>query len=273
MTTAGNDMITLAGVTKTFNAEGPHPVRALDALSIAVKAGEFVVVIGSNGSGKSTLLNAIAGTVLPDAGTITINGADVTRTPAHRRARVVGRVFQNPLGGTAASMTVAENLRLAALRGQPKRWRIGLTHAVEQELAERARLLGMGLETRMHTPIGLLSGGQRQALTLLMATLGDAHVLLLDEHTAALDPASAEQIMVLTETLLARRAIAALMVTHDMIEAVRHGTRLLMMHAGRIAYDVAGDDKKALTPPMLMERFASLRASASLPDDWNRIPT
>ncbi len=256
-------MITLENITQTFGTDANNRVRALDAVSLTVTAGQFVVVIGTNGSGKSTLLNTIAGTTMPERGSVTIDGINVTRMPAHRRARWVGRVFQNPLGGTAPSMTVAENLRMAALRGLAKRLTVGLGRRGTNELREHAAALGMGLEDRMQTPMGLLSGGQRQALTLLMATLRQPRILLLDEHTAALDPRSAEQVMALTSAIIARNSLTALMVTHDMLEAAGHGNRLVMMHAGGIALDIAGQAKAETTPEMLLERFAELRRATT----------
>jgi len=256
-------MITIDNLSITFGRGTPNQVRALDDLSLAIAAHEFVIVIGTNGSGKSTLMNAIAGSIVPESGRIHIDGHDLTRTPSHRRARYIGRVFQNPFSGTAPTMTIAENLRLAALRGEPKRFSIGLSAAETKRLHERCAELGMGLENRLDTPIGLLSGGERQALTLLMATLREPRILLLDEHTAALDPRSAEQVLALTERMVARHALTTLMVTHDMEEAVRFGSRLVMMHAGRVAMDVSGDTKRDLTPPMLFDRF---RAMKELPE-------
>jgi putative ABC transport system ATP-binding protein len=252
-------MITIEHCTKIFGAGTPNHVRALDDVSLEIATHEFIIVIGTNGSGKSTLLNAIAGTIFPDAGRITIDGVDVTRMDAHRRARFIGRVFQNPFSGTAPTMTVGENLRLASLRGARKGLRLGLGRDELGRIRERASELGMGLEDRIDTPMGLLSGGQRQALTLLMATLREPRILLLDEHTAALDPKSAEQVMELTNAIIARHKLTALMVTHDMAEAVGYGSRLVMMHAGTIHVDYSGDAKQSLTPEMLLERFADLR--------------
>lgn len=258
-------MIQLDSITKTFGGEGADRVRALDDLSLTIAQREFLVVVGTNGSGKSTLLNAIAGTVLADSGTIRIAGEDVTRTPAHARAHLIGRVTQNPLGGTAPSMTVAENLRLAGLRGQPKGFRIGLRRSEIESYRERARELSMGLEDRMNTPMGLLSGGQRQALTLLMATLREPRILLLDEHTAALDPKSAEAVMQITRSIVERDGLTAMMVTHDMNEAAHYGNRLVMMNAGNITIDAAGALKDQFTPEILLERFAELRRAAAAP--------
>lgn len=260
-------MIRIEHCWKTFGAGGATEpsatmVHALRDLSLDIAAHEFIVVIGTNGSGKSTLLNAIAGTILPDAGRIVIDGVDVTRMEDFQRARFIGRVFQNPFSGTAPSMTVAENLRLANLRGLGKGMRIGLTRGELERFRERSAELEMGLEKRMDTPIGLLSGGQRQALTLLMATLREPRILLLDEHTAALDPRSAEGVMTLTERVIERYHLTTLMVTHDMSEAARYGSRLLMMHMGEIAMDITGEEKKGITPEMLLGEFGKLRKNA-----------
>jgi putative ABC transport system ATP-binding protein len=255
-------MIRIERVSKTFGGGTPNQVRALDDISIEIAEHEFVVVIGTNGSGKSTLLNAIAGSFLPDSGRIGIDGTDVTRMEAHRRARFVGRLFQNPFIGTAPTMTVAENLRLASLRGRPKRLTVGLTASEIERFRERAAELGMGLESRMDTPIGLLSGGERQALTLLMATLREPRILLLDEHTSALDPRSAELVLTITGEIVSRSGLTTLMVTHDMEEATRLGSRLVMMNEGRVIVDIAGEEKQAMTPAMLLERFTDLRKVA-----------
>ncbi|KXK54069.1 MAG: ATP-binding cassette domain-containing protein [Chlorobi bacterium] len=249
-------MIELVNCSKTFGAGTPNLVRALDALDLAIPHQQFLVVIGANGSGKSTLLNAIAGTFAPDSGSIRINGIAVEQQPAHQRAQFIGRVFQNPFAGTAPTMTVAENLRLAALRGLPKRPLVGLNRAFRNQLRDRVAALGMQLEDRMETPIGLLSGGQRQALTLLMATFRPPSILLLDEHTAALDPASAEKVMELTARIVSEGSLTTLMVTHDMDHATRVGQRLVMMEWGRIALDIAGAEKATTTPTMLLEQFA-----------------
>ncbi|MDB5034488.1 MAG: transporter-related protein [Chlorobi bacterium] len=255
-------MILIEKLTKIFGRGTPNEVRALREVSLGIDAGEFVVVIGTNGSGKSTLLNAIAGGFPPDSGRISLNGRDVTRMTDHQRARHIGRVFQNPFSGTAPTMTIAENLRLASLRGIPKRLSIGLDNGEMARLKERSAELGMGLETRLETPIGLLSGGERQALTLLMATLRRPDILLLDEHTAALDPRSAEQVMRLTERIVREHHLTTLMVTHDMEEAVHHGSRLLMMHEGTVALDLRAEAKAGLTPAILLGKFAELRIMA-----------
>ena len=252
-------MIHIDNCSVTFGRGTPNQVQALDRVSFEVAAREFVVMIGTNGSGKSTLMNVIAGGVSPDDGRIFIDGDDVTPLPGHRRARYIGRVFQNPFSGTAPTMTIAENLRLASLRGEPKRLRIGLGGRTMAVLRERCAELGMGLENRLDTPIGLLSGGERQALTLLMATLREPRVLLLDEHTAALDPRSAEAVLSLTDRIIARHELTALMVTHDMEEAARFGTRLVMMHQGSIVMDIAGEEKRGLSAADVLTRFGETR--------------
>lgn len=252
-------MIAIEHCSKSYGTGTASEVRALHDLSLRIAEREFIVVIGTNGSGKSTLLNTLAGTVMPDAGRITIAGTDVTGMEAHQRAGLIGRVFQNPFSGTAPTMTVAENLRLASLRGLPKKLRSGLSHQQRTIFRERLAELGMGLEERMETPVGLLSGGQRQALTLLMATLREPKILLLDEHTAALDPRSGDQVMELTSRIIGRHGLTALMVTHDMVEASQFGTRLLMMHLGEIVLDLAGPRKQQATPEILLAEFATLR--------------
>jgi putative tryptophan/tyrosine transport system ATP-binding protein len=233
-------VIELSGISVTFNRGTVNAVRALRGIDLRLDEGEFVTVVGSNGSGKSTLLNTIAGVHFPDRGRVTIAGRDVTCEPEHRRAGLIGRVFQNPLDGTAATMRVEENLALALRRGQ----RRGLARGVGEDRRRtfRAALepLEMGLEKRLHATVGLLSGGQRQALTLLMATLARPRVLLLDEHTAALDPAAAAQIEALTARLVAEQGLTTLMVTHNMQQALRLGSRTLMLHQGEIGLDLAG---------------------------------
>ncbi len=257
-------MLELCGVTKEFAGDTTDCVRALDAVDLQVAESSFVTMIGTNGSGKSTLLNAIAGTITLDAGTIRLDRRDVTRWPEHRRAALVGRVFQNPFSGTAPSMTVAENLALAARRGRSR----GLAWAVRQRtrslLRDRLAALGMGLEDRIDTPIGLLSGGQRQAITLLMATWSRPKLLLLDEHTAALDPKTADLVMRLTEEIVAAERLTTVMVTHSMQQATAVGDRLVMMHHGRVVYDVRGAEKQRLRADELLCRFEELRRSELL---------
>lgn len=248
-------MLVLSNISRTFSRGTLNEVQALDDLSLTIDDGEFVVVIGSNGSGKSTLLNTIAGNVIPDAGTITIDGNDVTQSEAYRRATYVGRVFQNPFSGTAPTMTIAENLRLAALRGKAKRLRTGLDPTTREEYRARLRELDMGLESRSETPVGLLSGGQRQGVTLLMATLNEPKILLLDEHTAALDPASASSVLSITDRIIRNHRLTAMMVTHNLDEASGFGSRLLVMHRGRVLHDIPNEEKKSLRSEDLVRFF------------------
>ena len=252
-------MLDIENVYKTFHEGTAHEVRALQGLDVHVEEGSFTVVIGTNGSGKSTLLNAIAGTFLVDRGRLWIDEQDVTRWPECRRASLLGRVFQNPFSGTAPSLTIAENLALAARRGG----RRGLGPIVSARLRRRMREvvgeLKMGLEDRLDTPIGTLSGGQRQALTLLMATWQKPRLLLLDEHTAALDPKSAEQVVALSEQVITRDRLTTLMVTHSMQQAARLGDRLLMMHHGKVLLNLGGAQKKRVRPEELLARFEDVR--------------
>jgi putative ABC transport system ATP-binding protein len=257
-------MLEVRGVRKTFFPGTPDEVRALRGLDLLIEPGTFVVVIGTNGSGKSTSLNAVAGTFRVDAGTIQLAGRDITQWPEHRRAKLIGRVFQDPLAGTSPGLSIAENLALAARRGMPR----GLGRAVSRRglagLRERVKPLGMGLEDRLDNPIGSLSGGQRQALTLLMATYRRPDLLLLDEHTAALDPKSAEQVIRLTEQVVRGQHLTTMMVTHSMAHAASLGDRLIMVHQGRVIFDVSGSAKQRLRPHDLLERFEDLRRSDQL---------
>ncbi|MBC8042343.1 MAG: ATP-binding cassette domain-containing protein [Rhizobacter sp.] len=257
-------MIRIENFTKTFNRGTANEVVALKDVSLQIAPGEFTVVIGTNGSGKSTLLNAIAGTFFGDGGKIFIGTDDITAMPDFLRAKFIGRVFQNPFSGTAPTMTIAENLQLASLRGQPKGFRIGLGNMQRKALQKKVAELGMGLEDRLNAPIGLLSGGQRQALTLLMATLREPKILLLDEHTAALDPKSAEQVLRLTEELVVNYKLTALMVTHSMEQAVRSGSRLVMMHDGQPVFDAKDADKWQLTSQDLMRKFLDLGVATAV---------
>ena len=250
----------LVGLYHTFFPETPSEQRALEGVDLAVESGGFVVVVGINGSGKSTMLNAIAGSVALDRGVVRIAGQDVTRWPEHRRAALIGRVFQNPFSGTAPHLTVAENLAIASQRGRRRgifQW--GPGSARRAQLAEQLANMGLGLEQRLDTPVGVLSGGQRQALTLLMATVVRPSLLLLDVHTAALDPRSAEQVLRLTEETVARDHLTTLMVTHSMHQAVRLGDRLLLVHRGRIIEDISGTRKRRLRMEDLLDRFDQLR--------------
>ena len=246
-------------IRKTFNPGEVNEVRALRGISLDVQEGEFVMLLGGNGSGKSTLLNAVAGSFFPDAGRVLVDGKDITRWAEHRRAALVGRVFQNPFSGTAPDMTIAENFALASRRGLGGRLGWSLSRKLRREIQDRVAALRMGLEERLNNAIGSLSGGQRQALTLLMATWNRPRLLLLDEHTAALDPKSAEQVIRLTMDIVARDSITTLMVTHSMAQAVNLGNRLVMLHKGRMIHDDAGADKRRLKVEDLLERFDEVR--------------
>ena len=257
-------MLAVKRAVKTFNPRTANEVRALQDVDLDIEAGSFVTVIGTNGSGKSTLLNAVAGTFLLDAGAIRIAGHEVTKWPEHRRAALIGRVFQNPFSGTAPGMTIAENLALATRRGQPRGLGWALAPGFRADMRERVRRLGMGLEERLDNIIGSLSGGQRQALTLLMATWRRPELLLLDEHTAALDPKSAEQVIHLSQEVIAHDRLTTLMVTHSMQQATGLGDRLIMMHRGRILHDFRGAERKRLRPEDLLARFEEVRRSEQL---------
>lgn len=252
-------MLEIRAIRKIFNPGTPNEVRALQGVDLTINDGSFVIVIGTNGSGKSTLLNAVAGTFLVDNGTIVLDGLDVTRWPEHRRATLIGRVFQNPFSGTAPHMSIAENLALAARRGHSRGLGWALQRNFSGEMQKRVYRLGMGLENRLDNAIGSLSGGQRQALTLLMATWLKPKMLLLDEHTAALDPKSADQVIRVSEEVIARDKLTTLMVTHSMQQAVNLGDRLIMMHQGRIIHDLHGAEKRRLRVDDLLARFEEIR--------------
>jgi putative ABC transport system ATP-binding protein len=252
-------LLAAVGVTKRFNAGGVNEVVALRDVSLRLDLGEFVTVIGSNGAGKSTLLNTLAGVYPPDAGRIALEGREITRLAEHQRAAWIGRVFQNPLDGTASALTVEENLAVALRRAGGRGFRAGVDDRRRGLFRERLKELGLGLERRLGQPVGLLSGGQRQALALVMASLADPKLLLLDEHTAALDPAAAQEIEALTVRLVAERQLTALMVTHNMQQALRVGTRTLMLHAGEVIFDFAGAERDTLTVQDLVERFQATR--------------
>jgi putative ABC transport system ATP-binding protein len=256
----------MGGVAKTFHAGTPNEVRALCGIDLKIEAGSFVVVIGTNGSGKSTLLNAVAGTFFVDTGHIRLAGHDVTDWDEHQRARFIGRVFQNPFSGTAAEMSIAENLALASRRGKRRGISWALPGSFRAALADRVRALGMGLEDRLDNAIGSLSGGQRQALTLLMATWVKPQLLLLDEHTAALDPKSAAQVIRLSEVVIARDQLTTMMVTHSMQQATALGDRLIMMYRGRVLHDFSGAEKQRLRPEDLLSRFEEVRRTEQLDD-------
>lgn len=248
-------MLDINSISKTFNAGTVNEKRALNGLDLHLQEGDFVTVIGGNGAGKSTMLNAIAGTWFVDDGSILIDGNDVTRLSEHKRAKYLGRVFQDPMTGTAASMQIEENLALAARRGQARTLRKGITTKEREGYREQLKILELGLENRLTTHVGLLSGGQRQALTLLMATLQKPKLLLLDEHTAALDPKTAAKVLEATDRIVGRDNLTTIMITHNMKDAIAHGNRLVMMHEGRIIYDVSGEEKKKLTVADLLSKF------------------
>ena len=255
VTAVGMPLLVCAGLRKTFNAGLAGARPALDGVDLALNRGDFVVIIGSNGAGKSTLLNTIAGAIEPDGGSITLGGRDITRLAAHRRAGMISRVFQDPMIGTAAAMTIEENLALAEQRGQ----RRGFGRHLDGSSRERYRALlaglSLGMEGRLSTPVAQLSGGQRQALSLIMASLSRPSLLLLDEHTAALDPRTADLVMDMTLRIVAEQSLTTLMVTHNMRQAIETGNRLVMMDAGRVRDDIGGTEKATLTPADLVEKF------------------
>ncbi|MGI5173445.1 ABC transporter ATP-binding protein [Treponema sp. OMZ 840] len=248
-------MLSLQNVSKTFNAGTITEKKALHGISLDLAPGDFVTVIGGNGAGKSTLLNLIAGVYTADSGRIVLDGLDISALKEHERAAFFGRVFQDPMRGTAATMQIEENLALAYRRGKRRGLRWGITQAERSLYREKLALLDLGLEKRMSAKVGLLSGGQRQALTLLMATLEKPKLLLLDEHTAALDPKTAQKVLDLTEEIINRDGLTAFMVTHNMKNAIRYGNRLIMMHEGRIIYDVSGEEKKNIQVADLLKKF------------------
>ena len=250
-------MLELHQVCKTFNPGTVNEKAALNHLSLTLEEGDFVTVIGGNGAGKSTMLNAISGVWPVDKGAIRIDGVDVTELSEHRRAVYLGRVFQDPMVGTAGNMTIEENLALAARRGEKRTLRWGIKKSEREQFKELLRPLGLGLEDRLTAKVGLLSGGQRQALTLLMASLKKPKVLLLDEHTAALDPKTAAKVLELSDQIVEEQKLSTLMVTHNMKDAIAHGNRLIMLDAGRVILDIRGEDKKKLTVPDLLARFTA----------------
>ena len=249
-------MLDITDVRKTFNVKTVNERIALDGVSLHLEAEDFVTVIGGNGAGKSTLLNAIAGVWPVDSGSIVIDGRDITGMPEHKRAIVLGRVFQDPMMGTAATMQIEENLALAARRGDSRTLKTGITREERAAYRDQLAQLGLGLEDRMTAKVGLLSGGQRQALTLLMATLKKPKLLLLDEHTAALDPRTAAKVLELSEKIIRENHLMTLMVTHNMKDASRYGNRLIMMNEGRVILDISGEEKKQLSIELLMDEFA-----------------
>jgi len=259
-------MLEIRNLYKTFNRGTVNAKTALSGLNLTLEDGDFVTVIGGNGAGKSTMLNAIAGVWKPDFGTISIDGADVTSMPEHKRAKYLGRVFQDPMKGTAPDMEIAENLAIARRRGTKRKLRWGVKKAEREEYRALLADLELGLENRLSAKLGLLSGGQRQAVTLLMATLNRPKLLLLDEHTAALDPKTAAKVLALTDRLVTENHLTTLMVTHNMHDAIAHGNRLIMMHEGRIVVDVSGEEKKQLTISQLLGLFEQASGSAFTSD-------
>jgi putative ABC transport system ATP-binding protein len=257
-------MLELQNLIKTFNPGTPNEVRALRGVTLTLERGSFLIIIGTNGSGKSTLLNAVAGTFLVDSGQITLANQNITRHTEHRRARLIGRVFQNPFSGTAPAMTIAENLALAARRGQSRGLGWALNPKLREQIRDRIRSLNMGLEDRIDNAIGSLSGGQRQALTLLMASWLKPDLLLLDEHTAALDPKSADQVIRLTHEIIQRDNLTTLMVTHSMQQAVHLGDRIIMMHRGQVLHDLRGAERARVRPEDLLNRFDAVRRREQL---------
>ena len=259
-------MLEIKNIFKTFNPGTINEKRALNGVSLTLNDGDFVTIIGGNGAGKSTLMNAIAGVFGVDAGSILIDGVDVTNLPEYKRAKYIGRVFQDPMMGTAATMQIEENLALAARRGAKRTLRSGITKAEREKYREQLKILDLGLENRMTAKVGLLSGGQRQALTLLMATLKKPKLLLLDEHTAALDPETAEKVLDATERIVAKDRLTTVMITHNMRDAIAHGNRLIMMYDGKILIDVSGEEKRSLTVEQLLALFSKASGSDEADD-------
>ena len=259
-------MLELKNISKTFNPGTINAKTALNGLNLTLNDGDFVTVIGGNGAGKSTMLNIIAGTYPVDSGSITLAGKDITRLPEHKRAKYLGRVFQDPMMGTAATMQIEENLALAARRGRPRTLRLGITKQEREIYREKLQILGLGLEDRLTAKVGLLSGGQRQALTLLMATLQKPQLLLLDEHTAALDPKTAAKVLEVTEKIVEQNKLTTMMITHNMRDAIAYGNRLIMMYNGHVAVDVSGEQKKNLTVEQLLELFSKASGSDEADD-------
>jgi putative ABC transport system ATP-binding protein len=258
-------MIRLEGVTKTFSKGTIDEKVAINGMSLHVRKGDFVTVIGSNGSGKTTFLNLISGTFRPDEGDIFIDASKVTHLPEHRRAKYLGRIFQDPLMGTAASMTIEENLAMADLRGKHRGLRWGVTKSLREHYRHILSVLDLGLETRLKDTVSLLSGGQRQSLTLLMVTLSLPKLLLLDEHTAALDPKTAQRVIGLTKKIVEKNNLTTIMITHNMQQAIKYGNRMIMLHEGKIQFDIQGEEKTALTVEEVVRKFgAELKDEALL---------
>lgn len=259
-------MLKITNLQKTFNPGTINAKCALKGINLMIEEGEFVTVIGGNGAGKSTMLNGIAGVWKPDYGTIEINGIDVTNMPEHKRAQYLGRVFQDPMKGTAPDMEIAENLAIASKRGTKRKFKWGVKKTDRKNYKELLSTLELGLEDRLSTKVGLLSGGQRQAVTLLMATLNRPKLLLLDEHTAALDPKTAAKVLHLTDKIVKENKLTALMITHNMHDAIEYGNRLIMMHEGRILFDVKGEEKKNLTIEQLLHLFEATSGNKLVDD-------
>ncbi len=259
-------MLEIKEIWKTFNAGTVNEKQALRGVSLTLNDGDFCTVIGGNGAGKSTMLNAVAGTWAVDGGSISIGGVNVTHLPEYKRAPYIGRVFQDPMLGTAPTMQILENLALAARRGQRRGLRWGVTKAEKDRYQEMLKNLDLGLEDRLTSKVGLLSGGQRQALTLLMASLKKPRLLLLDEHTAALDPKTAAKVLELSDRIVEESRLTTMMVTHNMKDAIQHGNRLIMMYDGKIVVDVSGEEKKKLTVPQLLELFNKASGSDEADD-------
>ncbi|MCD8357669.1 MAG: ABC transporter ATP-binding protein [Oscillospiraceae bacterium] len=259
-------MFEIRNIHKTFNPGTINAKTALNGLSLTLADGDFVTVIGGNGAGKSTMLNAVAGVFPVDSGSILIDGTDVTDLPEYRRAALLGRVFQDPMMGTAPTMSIEENLALAVRRGQKRGLKWGISNTERALFRERLETLGLGLENRLSAKVGLLSGGQRQALTLLMASLKEPKLLLLDEHTAALDPKTAAKVLELSDQIVQEHHLTTLMVTHNMRDAIAHGNRLIMLDAGRVVVDVSGEQKQRLTPQELVELFSKASGSDEVND-------
>ena len=259
-------MLKLENVWKTFNPGTVNEKTALQNLNLQMNVGDFVTVIGGNGAGKSTMLNAITGVFPVDSGSICIDGVDVTHLPEFKRAKYIGRVFQDPMMGTAATMQIEENLALAARRGMARTLRIGITRAEREDYRQQLEILGLGLENRMTAKVGLLSGGQRQALTLLMATLRRPKLLLLDEHTAALDPKTAAKVLSATQRIVEKDHLTTMMITHNMRDAITYGNRLIMMYEGHVVVDVSGEEKKKLTVEQLLDLFSQASGSDEVDD-------
>ena len=259
-------MLDVKNIYKTFNPGTVNEKTALSGVSLHLNDGDFATVIGGNGAGKSTLLNAVAGVWPVDAGSISIGGVDVTHLPEHKRAKYIGRVFQDPMMGTAATMQIEENMALAARKGMGRTVRVGISRGERERYRELLKILDLGLEDRLTSKVGLLSGGQRQALTLLMATLQKPELLLLDEHTAALDPKTAAKVLDATERIVQKDKLTTLMITHNMKDAIVHGNRLIMMYEGNIVLDIAGEDKKKLTVEQLLAKFGQATGSDEADD-------